>query len=563
MLLWITLAILQAEKQFRLTPKKLKVLIRGLPYGLNSLYDKLLTKINDGCNDEDEMEFIQRVIKWVTLSERPLTLRELRMATSLELDTKSLKEVQLPRNIRQDLSILGSFIDIVPSSRPENIDPSQDRQEVEELRHSDSEDGLEDTVRLIHQSAKDYLLGISDDMLYKFRIDIQKGHSELAQTCLTYLMLEEFGVGAMDPIHTAREVDEEEAIALQPFLERRVAENDLIHYASLKWADHVRACCNDSDRASNSVAVRYAVDYMSKFPQNLAYACQISLYIRSPSSTCIKRTALHEAVRQMLYPVACQLLDDGHDTNARDQEKNTPLHWFFICMLPTTATPEKILRLAQLLVGHGADIHAKGDNGFPVLSLAAIGGRLDFVRFILESDRGTALSVGVNAMGKCGFQPIHFASFEGRVDALKFLLDSGADVNAAGNDSYQSIHIAAQEGHVDVLKLLLDSGADINAASDNDKNPLYWAAKEGHLNTVRYLIDRGAGVDFCEMVEHKWTALCIAAYNGHLETVKCLVDAGAKINIVTDDHWSPLKLARFRRRASVVEYLLSCGAEEP
>ncbi|KAN0141503.1 Ankyrin repeat-containing domain protein [Lactarius tabidus] len=128
--------------------------------------------------------------------------------------------------------------------------------------------------------------------------------------------------------------------------------------------------------------------------------------------------------------VAQLLLDHGADVNVRRNDNQTPLH------------------VAQLLLDHGADV------------LASYFGNVKIVRLLL--DRGA----DANAVDKLGKTPLHEVS----------------------NCKYKS-----QEDVVCIARLLLDHGADVNARTESGKTPLALAS-HSKWSKLAKLLERVANV---------------------------------------------------------------------
>ena len=69
----------------------------------------------------------------------------------------------------------------------------------------------------------------------------------------------------------------------------------------------------------------------------------------------------------------------------------------------------------------------------------------------------------LNARDDAGFTPLQDAALAGKVDAVRMLLEHGADINAGDRDSgATALYMAATMGREDVVMVLLEKGADSN-----------------------------------------------------------------------------------------------------
>ena len=107
------------------------------------------------------------------------------------------------------------------------------------------------------------------------------------------------------------------------------------------------------------------------------------------------------------------LLDNGANVNAVDNEKKTPLHW---------ASLKGHEAVAALLVKNGADVNA------------------------VDNNKNT---------------PLHYASVKGSDAVATLLVDNGADVNAVDNEKKTPLDWAYQNGYDAVATLLVENGANM------------------------------------------------------------------------------------------------------
>lgn len=87
---------------------------------------------------------------------------------------------------------------------------------------------------------------------------------------------------------------------------------------------------------------------------------------------------LFSAIEKNDVNQAMQLIGKGADVNAKDNNGNTPLHW---------AAKDGQKEVAALLIEKGADVNAKDEDGTPLL-IAKKQGNSDLVE-LLRSKGGT------------------------------------------------------------------------------------------------------------------------------------------------------------------------------
>jgi uncharacterized protein len=114
-------------------------------------------------------------------------------------------------------------------------------------------------------------------------------------------------------------------------------------------------------------------------------------------------------------------------------------------MIGHTATVEAFL-------DSGADVNAKGQNGWTPLLEAVFGGHTETILAILK--RGA----DVNLSDQIGWTPLMEAASKGRMEVVRTLLAYGADVNARTIESWTALQITPQ-GNPEIVRLLREAVA--------------------------------------------------------------------------------------------------------
>ena len=114
---------------------------------------------------------------------------------------------------------------------------------------------------------------------------------------------------------------------------------------------------------------------------------------------------------------------NGANVNARDNAVNSQRRTALICAAWFGHT-----EVAELLVKHGADINAEGNDGETALMLAAICKNTETLELLLKC------GANVNARDNMGRTVLFSANYH-CPEFVELLLKYGADVNAKDNDS--------------------------------------------------------------------------------------------------------------------------------
>ena len=451
---------------------------------LDSVYDQTLQRIREQKGDRSRLGM--EVLMWVSHSERPLRIDELRYALAIEMDSADLD----PENIRPQDTVLGSCLGLVVV------------------------DAETSTVRLIHYTLQEYLSrpGIMPD-----------AHKVLAQSCLAYLNYDEVKRLPADHIPNLGDI---------PFLE----------YSSLFWGSHAKVQLSDRAKSlalevlnrdgnhiSASLLVKQIASYHScSLPHHLWPGLHCAAYFGVTGvvatfiggegcdinqSDCMGYTALSWSAAHGNEEVV-QLLLARNDVNADkpDRDGKTPL-W-----QASFHGHEGVVKL--LLARNDVDANKLGGiyRQTPLLS-ASSNGHEGVVKLLLARN-----DVNADKPDRDGETPLWRASNNGHEGVVKLLLARN-DVNADEPDSNGNTPLwqASYNGHEGVVKLLL-ARKDINPdkSENNGRTPLWWASFHGHEGVVKLLLARN-DVNADKPDNYGKTPLLWASFHGHEGVVKLLL----------------------------------------
>lgn len=196
------------------------------------------------------------------------------------------------------------------------------------------------------------------------------------------------------------------------------------------------------------------------------------------------RTALHCAALHGHDNVVIDLLLNGADKEAEDDEGSRPLH------LAVEGGHKEVLKLL-LRAGASPDCEMRRTGRRP-LYMAALGGHHKIMRELIEkgADKDARINRGRGRSGN--FTALHAAAELGGVEAINVLVSCGADLEAPSEHMSTPLHLAASGGAVDAVITLLAAGADVEARDSAGSTPLHNGCKFLRTAVVRALLDWNA-----------------------------------------------------------------------
>jgi ankyrin repeat protein len=550
--LWLKLIFEVVYDEISPTNKRLKQIIGTLPSTVDEVYEAILSKIKD-------RERARKLLHIVVAATRPLTLEEMNIALAIEDHHRSYEDLDLENGTRFEATvkhICGLFVSVIDHK-----------------------------VYLIHQTAKEFLVGKSQALTGQWKHSLHPGDSELlmARICITYLMFKDFQDGLSDDNHSDDRFVRETALSESVTQQKR--EEAYFGYAACFWTAHygqaqkqaihrlVQSVLTICDTQSPLFRKWFYVYWSTVFPYistpNFINSIMVGSYfgheavvkwlleagnaeVDSEESE-YGRTPLLWAARNGHKAVVKLLLETGRVmVDSKESEYGrTPLSW---------AAGNGHETVARLLLETGkAKVDSEDNDGRGPLSWAAENGHEALIKLLLETGKAK-----VNTKDNDGRTPLSWATENGSEAVVKVLLKTGkAEINFKDKYGETPLSWAAENGHIAVVKLLLETGkAEINSKDKYGQIPLSWAAKNGHMAVVKLLLETGQ-VEADSKDTYGRTPLSLAAMNGHMAVVKLLLETGkAEINSKDKYGQIPLSWASMNDHPAVVKMLLQTGQAE-
>ncbi|OBT84478.1 hypothetical protein VE02_06420 [Pseudogymnoascus sp. 03VT05] len=430
--LWVSLVL--GEMDERDTQGNITDLLDKLPLGLPETYERILRNIKSAHGND--ASFILRII---FIARRPLTVNELATICLLGLGTYDETTLPTRRDLnrwRREYLCCGAFLKL---------------------------DEENQTVHLVHQSAKDFLEDLSNqDDLAGFYPEGSASHFFMLQVLWKYFCIKKAVETALrkeaaldkEKAHDVWTIFDEEIVIQQKWDELE-ARSFRFHYAAGEWDVHaVAAYPAWVDRPGMEKIT------LDKLPD-------------------LRDEWLVSAARSGQDAAAEQLLDRGASIELVDRDVLDNPIW-----VATTHGHEKVV---GVLLNKGAKVDLKDEYSGTLLMEATQNSHEKVVELLLNRGAKVDFTDGRSAT------PLIWVARLGNEAIAKLLINSGAKVNW-GRDwlGWPPLMWAAIGGNEAVGKLLLDNGAEVNYKNSRGWTPLSTARDRKCRGFAKLLFDHGA-----------------------------------------------------------------------
>jgi ankyrin repeat protein len=541
--------------------------IRNFSSDLDSTFGETLLRIRKQPDNSSKAAL--KIIAWTHLTTRPLHVSEMFQALATNRGDRSLNW----DNFQSPATWLKCCLGLVIVDRETS------------------------TVRLVHNSFAEYLERQGATI-----ISFEDAHLQIAETCLTYLNLEdvssysskEFSIGNQrdkaksehrsNPLRS-HENDHEDILkdfsglfGTKLFGYYRFSKSSIstichkysfVSYAAAYWGYHARKCERVPELLLKS-ASHYVCQPQSELKWSLP---SLMLSFSTPPTwwdipkRCQIFTGLHVASYFGLGPVVeeyCRSFCDplSHTfrplaLNAPDLDGRTPLSW--------AAESGSDSAVQALLHYRGIDVDVVDRDNRTPLSWASANGHVSVVNLLLEY--GAESRVGDEKVFGPQHTPLHLACHFGHTEVVKALLQHTARADPRNilnssrlicSDPRPPLMLAAYGGYDGVVKLLIAQGVELDPRDPFGRTPLWVTVENNHSSTARLLLENGADA---HAQSDDRTPLMVAILAGNLEMAELLLESGADIDQKANHTGTTaLILAASHRDVSATEFLLDHGA---
>ncbi|KAF5281783.1 hypothetical protein FQR65_LT14530 [Abscondita terminalis] len=271
-----------------------------------------------------------------------------------------------------------------------------------------------------------------------------------------------------------------------------------------------------------------------------------------------RNSPLHIACRiHSNVPIIEQLLQRDAVSDLTNADGDTPLHCALKANLPNVARmflPTK--QLEMLLSGNYSrlvDLNVQNNDGDTPLLLAIKHGHNLLVRELLQNH--VNVSIVNNSLNSC----LHNAAERSNGAVFKELIYRHPYVNERNENGETPLLVALNYGRTEVVQVLMTIGADVNVSDKDFMSCLHHAVTWGRPQIIKDLLERGANIN--QKNKDGVSVLMHAIINDQSNVAILLIRRGADVNAVDNVGSSALHHAALSWKHHVIRELVSHGAQ--
>ncbi|KAH8977684.1 ankyrin repeat-containing domain protein [Lactarius hatsudake] len=558
-----------------LAPSLLRQL-NELPKSLDETYERVLKEIES----TNQGRYARRLLQCLAIAMRPLRVEELAEVLAFDLEDS---KAEIPTFHAECLvAIVGG----------------------------DSDDSR--VVQFSHFSVKEYLtsnrLATASGDVSLYHIDPEPAHLILAQACLGVLLNSDYCVveesedsaeesedpaeesedpaeesedpaeESEDPAEESEDpAEESEDSAEEGSNENRAKTIPLLKYSAEHWASHAQVG-NVSSRLKDAMEMLFDLNRPYFFAWRRIYdiyphALALSVFgpLSAPGNPRYFNPLLAPD-NPLYYAALCGFYDQVQCLIAKYPDQVNHDGSLYKSPL-VVALFGKHVRVANLLLEHGAHAHVRGSPPLCHAIQFSDDARVDAVRFLLK--HGAHVNSGLKDLRT----PLHMAADVGDPEVARILLEHGADVDIRDNYGQVPLHLVSiserdfrspsdKGGERSIIaRLLVKHHADVNARDMYGATPLHFASRHWRFEICRLLLDNGANANARDVrgrnLLHELSQKVPYAgvkFQNILSIAELLLKHGVDVNALDEDGATPLHFASSYGMLELARLLLDSGA---
>ena len=524
--LWLHLILEVIRRRLEtVSQKNIQNILDSVPETVEKAYTAILERSEDIIS-------ANRLLNIIISAARPLTLREMNTAMTVEATCSSYKDLDLAPEEKYKVTIrnlCGLFVTIIDSR-----------------------------IYLFHQTAREFLLSNSNSTIssqdqnhphtWKHSLTLKASNLVLARRCIWYLLFAEFEIEHLkQPVTLTGHQTKYGAPSKDSILDY-MSTHPFLNYAANYWVLHVREAHDGID-----IGLLQSVSFKICDTQSLRFSNWFPVYWTISKEFAsfypYKINSLMLASHLGLHAVVQLLLQQGSVANSLDNTNRTALSWaaesgseaVVELLLDPSANQLGMIRVRSARGGKSKNYKSR------IKSIFKSGSKMSEQRIDINSDdleRETPLMLGAK---------------NGHKRVVELLLERNAKIDCTDIFNESAVEKAANNGHEDIVMLLLERNARTKSKSKAFASALISAAGGGQGAMVKILLDCGVNMESKDKAGK--TALAWAAYRGESGVIKLLLEHNADIEARDKEGHTPLMHAVNHNTRDAVAFLLDQNAD--
>lgn len=529
------------------TQPALKARLEKLPASLEKTYEEIY---QNATSQPDERILLERALKWVICSTKPLNTDELLLAICQDSDSDGVMGKR--HDVDEELILmLGQNLLYLEEGTGDDNDYYEDDDDDDYYEDDDDEGNSVPVWRLAHQAVAEFF----ENGEY---CNIDLAHHEVGKVCLMVLLDTFGGHPAQSSCNLEDDVSETSESFLCPCGQfgryHGKMENSLVEYAIWAWPTHVRAKEHREARCVARLSKKLQEflgepeDGSSIYNRWMEHVCAKPW--RSPKWSIFATRSMPEALdgKPNMNPIslACYLgfyttlaewwdqprfdVNGGHPEAGWNpcwpgppelfDDMDEPLRWSLVALACVFDEAEIMKRLLD----RGAHVNTIEEKEVPPIVVAALRNSVESVKELLR--RGSEMYSPFTRRYR---EVLTFAIWEDSLEVIELLLSQDLAKPMEVERSLKQISCQSEElVSADAIILLLEKGLNVNTPL-LDGTLLACAVDRGWEDLVRRLLDKGAAVNTQFDGPDFSNALEAATRSSYLSITHLLIEHGAHV----------------------------------
>lgn len=216
-----------------------------------------------------------------------------------------------------------------------------------------------------------------------------------------------------------------------------------------------------------------------------------------------------------------------------------------------------VTRMLEKFSGRRSDLNTKDLPGNTLLHYAVRERQQNIAVWLLENGADPGI------LDDWQWSPLHWAADRGNLSMVRLLLKHGANPLTTNKWGITPAYLAAKNGYTPIVAEFVNAERKLlTTPTESGRYLLHATIKGGHVDTLRYLLKQREALKIAKTESNEWSLATLAVTYRHPEVLAILIKSGARLDVVMDDGYTPLGIAKHRKFEEMVAMLEKAGAPD-